>query len=131
MRDEPDIPDITEEPRDEIARLEVRVEELAENLERCRKLAVFSKVLVAGGAVWLIAGLLGFMSFGPTPAIASIAAILGGIVLNGSNSSTMQQIQASIDTAEARRRELIGSIELRTVESLAGPGLEQRVHRLH
>lgn len=117
MRDEPDILEIMEEPRDEIARLEVRVEELAENLERCRKLAVFSKVLVAGGAAWLVAGLLGFMSFGPTPGIASIAAVLGGIVLNGSNSSTMQQIQASIDTAEARRRELIGSIELRTVNA--------------
>jgi hypothetical protein len=108
--------DIAEEPRDEIARLEVRIEELADGLERCRKIGLFSKVLLAGGAGWLIAGMIGLVYFGPATLGSSITAILGGIVLNGSNRSSMQQIQSAIETAEDRRIALIGAIDLRTVD---------------
>ena len=101
-----------------IARLESRIEELADGLERCRKLNLFSKVLMAGGAIWLGSGLFGLVYLG-SATLGAIAAILGGIVLNGSNRSTMQQIQASIEAAEAQRIELIGAINLRTVEATA------------
>lgn len=101
-----------------IARLESRIEQLSDELERCRKIGQFSKVVMAGGAIWLAAGLFGFVYLGAAT-LGAIAAILGGIVLNGSNRSTMQQLQARIDDAERERRELISSIELRTVE--AGP----------
>lgn len=99
-----------------IARLETRLEQLADELERCRKINLFSKVVMAGGAIWLGAGLFGFTYLGAAT-LGAIAAILGGIVLNGSNRSTMQQLQAAIDAAESQRTELIGSIELRTVEA--------------
>ena len=101
---------------EQIARLESRLEQLADELERCRKIGTFSKVVMAGGAIWLGAGLFGFVYLG-SATLGAIAAILGGIVLNGSNRSTMQQLQATIDATESQRTELIGTIELRTVET--------------
>jgi hypothetical protein len=104
---------------EQIERLESRLEQLADELERCRKINLFSKIVMAGGAVWLGAGLFGFVYLGAAT-LGAIAAILGGIVLNGSNRSTMQQLQAAIDAAESERTALIGSIELRTVEADQG-----------
>jgi hypothetical protein len=101
---------------EQIARRESQLEQLADELERCRKISVFSKLVMAGGAIWLGAGLFGFVYLG-SATLGAIAAILGGIVLNGSNRSTMQQLQATIDATESQRTELIGTIELRTVET--------------
>ena len=108
------------EPREEIARLETRIEQLAEDIERCRKIALFSKVLLASGALWLVAELFGILRLGAPGAIGSLTAILGGIVLTGSNGSTMRQAETALHTAEARRAELIGAIELRTVSGSVG-----------
>jgi hypothetical protein len=99
-----------------IARLETRIEQLADQLERCRKIGLVSKIVMAGGAIWLASGMFGFVYLG-SATLGAIAAILGGIVLNGSNRSTMQQLQAAIDAAERERTELIASIELRTVQA--------------
>ena len=104
---------------EQIARLESRLEQLADELERCRKINMFSKVVMAGGAIWLGAGLFGFTYLGAAT-LGAIAAILGGIVLNGSNRSTMQQLQAAINAAESERSELIGTIDLQTVEADGG-----------
>jgi hypothetical protein len=123
--------DIGEEPRDEIARLEARLEELADGLERCRKIGLFSKVLLAGGAVWLIAGMTGIVYFGPAVLGSSITAILGGIVLNGSNRSSMRQIQSAIETAENRRTALIGAIDFLTVDDRQEPENAAPSRRLH
>jgi hypothetical protein len=41
--------------------------------------------------------------------------MLGGIVSLGSNVSTLRQTMAAIGAADARRTELIGSIDLRVV----------------
>ena len=113
-----------------IARLETRLEQLADELERCRKINLFSKVVMAGGAIWLGAGLFGFTYLGAAT-LGAIAAILGGIVLNGSNRSTRPQIQASIAAAEARRVEQIGAINLRTVEAAADTMPPGSVRWLH
>ena len=51
-----------------------------------------------------------------TTAIAAIAALIGGIVLFGSNNSTLQQARAALRAAEAERAMLIGRIELRVVD---------------
>ncbi len=120
-----------EEPHEEIARLESRIEVLAEHLERCGKLAVFAKVLLAGGALWLAAGIFGIVGLAAPSAMGSITAILAGFILGGSNRSTMQQYQAQLDAAEARRTGLIDGADLRTVSAQA-PGFgEQPVRRLH
>ena len=59
--------------------------------------------------------LLGLLTAGESAALGSIALILGGIVSLGSNVSTLRQTEAAIAAAEARRSELIGGIDLRTV----------------
>jgi hypothetical protein len=55
------------------------------------------------------------MRFDPEAMIAAIAAIIGGIVVSGSNSSTSMQTMAAIKTAEMQRAKLIDMIDLRTV----------------
>ena len=122
---------IAEEPREEIARLEARIEQLAEDIERCRKIALFSKILTAGGAFWLVAELVGIMRLGAPGAIGSITAILGGIVLNGSNGSSMRHAETALNAAEARRAELIGGIELRTVNADLETGAQSPSRLLH
>jgi hypothetical protein len=104
-----------DDPTDEISEIEARIEALAEVAERCRKFIMASKAAIAGGAVLLLVALLGLFGAGQSAALGSIAMILGGIVSLGSNVSTLQQTEAAIGKAEARRSELIGGIELRLV----------------
>ena len=117
-------------PHEEIARLEQRLEDLADDVERCRKLAILAKVMVAGGVAWLIAGMTGLVGSGATALMVSIASILSGLILGGSNRSTMEHLQAEIGRAEERRNDLIGVIDLRTVRArTAAP--ESPVRWLH
>jgi hypothetical protein len=104
-------------PHEEIARLEQRLEELAEDIERCRKLSILAKVMVAGGVAWLIAGIAGLVGSGAIALMVSIASTLSGLILGGSNRSTMEHLQADIGRTEERRNNLIGVIDLRTVRT--------------
>ena len=71
---------------DQIARLEVDIEQLAETLERCRKAMLVAKVAIGAGAIWILAYAIGVVMFGPPTMIGAIAAVIGGVVLYGSNS---------------------------------------------
>ncbi len=104
-----------DDPTDEITQIEARLEALAESAERCRKIIMVSKAAIAAGGILLLVMLLGLFGSGPAAALGSIAAILGGIVSLGSNTSTLQQTMAAISAAEAHRSELIGRIDLRLV----------------
>jgi hypothetical protein len=118
MRDEGQIPDMMDQdddPTDEISQLEARLEALAEKAEQCRKIIMVSKAAIAAGALLLLVMMLGLFGSGATVALGSIAAVLGGIVSLGSNTSTLQQTTAAINAAEAHRSELIGRIDLRLV----------------
>jgi sugar (pentulose or hexulose) kinase len=111
-----DPPMADEEPREQIARLEAQIEELADRAERCRKISVFAKVVIAsGGALWL-AIMVGALGYNPTAAISATAAVLGGIVLMGANASTFRQTMTDMRAAEAMRVDLIGRIELLPVD---------------
>jgi hypothetical protein len=103
------------DPRQTIATIEARLEYLAEVAERCRKIILFSKVAIAGGAVLLLAILLGLLAGNAVVALGSLAAVLGGIVSLGSNISTLQQTTDAIGAAERQRSDLIGQMELRVV----------------
>jgi hypothetical protein len=103
------------DPSQQVARLEARIEELAELLDRCRKVRLASKVAIAIGGALLVAIILGLIKFDPVALIASIAMVLGGIVLFGSNSSTSEQACAALKKAEAERADLIGQLELQVV----------------
>jgi hypothetical protein len=102
-------------PTDEISALEMRIEELAEIAERCRKFILASKVAIAGGVALLLVAVLGPFGSGQVAALGSIALVLGGIVSLGANVSTLHQTDAAIGAAEVLRSQLISRIDLRVV----------------
>jgi hypothetical protein len=81
---------------DQIARLEADIEQLAETLDGCRKAMLLSKVAIAAGGIWIAAYLLGVVGFEPATIVAALAAIIGGVVVFGSNSSTSKQTTAAM-----------------------------------
>jgi hypothetical protein len=104
-----------DDPHDQIARLETQIEALAATVEGCRKIMLVSKVAIAGGALLIVAMIFGLVR----PELASLcgatAALLGGIVLLGSNRSTSDQALAKMRKAEAARTALIDRLELQPV----------------
>ena len=104
----------------QIARIESDIEHLAKTLEGCRKAMLLSKVAIAAGGIWIFAYLLGAIRFDSTAMTAAIAAVIGGVVVFGSNSSTSKQTTAAVKAAEIHRAELIDMINFRTVGESGG-----------
>ena len=111
---EPVAPDDSS-PHSEIARLEEHIEQLSIRLEGCRKYAAAALTSIGLGAVLLVAGFAGVMQLDAVTVMAAGAAVLGGIVLSGSNRSTTREVEAELAEAEAARAALIGQIDLRVV----------------
>jgi len=107
---------MAEDFREDIARIEARIEELAEAIERCRKLSLAARIAIGAGAGWLALMVLGIASLEPLMLVAAMAAVIGGVVLLGSNSTTWTQTESALQASEALRLQLIGRIELRVVE---------------
>lgn len=105
-----------DDPHDEIERLEAQIDDLSARLESCRKFILVARIAVAAGAVLLAAVVLGVFSFDPRLLLAAITALLGGIVVWGSNHSTADEAAQELAAAEAERASLIGSIALRVVK---------------
>ena len=59
--------------------------------------------------------IIGAVGFDPTVLIGAIAAVVGGIVVFGSNTSTLKQTSTAMKAAEAHRTELISRMDLRVV----------------
>lgn len=104
--------------RDEIVRIEDRIEQLTEKIESCRKLILASRIAVAGGALVLAAMLFGVIRFDPAVMAAAVAALLGGIVVWGSNRSTAQEATDELTSNEAYRSALIQKMKLTDVTPL-------------
>ena len=100
----------------DIERLEARIETLQDAIARCRKIALAAKIAIAAGALWLVVTLVGLAPFVPTLLFASLAAVIGGVVLLGSNSTTWKQTEAALAASEALRRDLIEQLELRVID---------------
>ena len=100
---------------DDIDGIEARIEVLTAALEHCRKISLLAKIVVAAGVAWFALVLLWIVSFSAAAFVAALAAVLGGLVLLGSNATTWHQTEAALHTAEAERAQLIGSIDLRVV----------------
>jgi hypothetical protein len=101
--------------RDQVTQLEARIEALTESIERCRKIALGAKFSVAAGAIWFALVLFWVLPFDATAFVAALTAVLGGVVLLGSNETTRAQTESALHTAETTRTDLIGSIDLRVV----------------
>ena len=102
--------------RGRILHVEARLEDLTHVVERCRKIILISKAAVAAGGILILAIVIGAVRFDPTAMVGAIAAVIGGTVVFGSNTSTLEQITAEIKAAELHRSELIGWLHLRMVE---------------
>jgi hypothetical protein len=105
-----------DEPREQISKLEVQIEELSDALEWCRKMGLASKVAMGLGGILMAATTLRVITFDPMVMIAGLAALLGGVVVFGSNTSTANQLSESMRSAEAQRAALIGQLDIRLVE---------------
>ncbi len=101
---------------EDIARIEERIADLQEQVARCAKLSLAAKIAIGAGAAWLALTVLWLVPFVPLLLIAALAAVIGGIVLLGSNATTWSQIEAALRASEAMRAEWIGQLELRVVE---------------
>jgi hypothetical protein len=102
--------------RDDIARIEERIEELGEQLARCRKISLAARMAIGAGAAWLALTLLALAPFVPFMLIGAMAAVIGGVVLLGSNATTWTQTETQLRSSEAMRAEWIERLELRVVE---------------
>jgi hypothetical protein len=106
--------------REEIARLEAQIDELAARIENCRKFILAGQIAAAGGGIVLIAIAVGAIHFDPAIMALAIAAVLGGIVAAGSNRSTAKEAEHDLTAAEAEQTALIGQLELRVVHDREG-----------
>jgi hypothetical protein len=109
--------------REQIQKLENRIEQLAEAIEGCRKLVLLSKIAIAVGGIVAVAMALGLIWFDPAFMIGAITAVIGGAVLLGSNSSTWDEKAAALQAAEAERAALISEIAPRLVGNGNGRSL--------
>ena len=110
--------------RDQISRIETDIEEHAITLEGCRKAMLLSKVAIAAGIISLAAYLLGAIWLNSAAVIGAMAAVIGGVVVFGSNLTTSRQATSAMAALERHRAELIDTINLRTIgenDRLSGP----------
>ena len=103
------------DPRAEIERLEAQIEKLSARIKNCRKFILAGRIAVAIGVILLVALLLSVIRFDLQLMMLAMAALLGGIVVWGSNSSTAKEAETELAAAEANRKALIGLIDLRVV----------------
>jgi len=106
------------DPHDEIVRLEAHIEELVAKIENCRKFILASRIAMVGGGIVLAAMFLGAIRFDPAAMAAAVAALLGGIVVWGSNDSTAREAAKELAVAEADRAALIEMIDLQVIGPL-------------
>ncbi|MFI4996948.1 MAG: hypothetical protein ACHQAQ_14355 [Hyphomicrobiales bacterium] len=95
--------------------IEAQIEELGEISEGCRKWILLSKVAMGAGGAWLLGNLAGLARFDPALMVFAIAATLGGMVLAGSNASTLRRAGTAIKAAQALRAKAIDEADLSVV----------------
>jgi cell division septum initiation protein DivIVA len=102
--------------REQISQLEAQIEDHAEAIERCRKFILAAQAAIAVGAFLILGLLIRVIRFDPLVMVCGLTAVMGGIVVLGSNRSTAHQKTAAMKSADALRTELIGRINLRVIQ---------------
>ena len=97
---------------DEIERLELRIEELRDAIERSRRLRLAGRASAVAGPALLLCFALGLVGATPTRMIVALALAIGGVVLAGSSRSTTEELERALRQAEAERTAAIDALEL-------------------
>jgi HAMP domain-containing protein len=97
---------------DEIERLELRIEELREAIERSRRLRLAGQASAVIGPALLAGFALGLVAYTPTRMIVALALAIGGVVLTGSSRSSTEELERSLKQAEAERMAAIDALDL-------------------
>jgi hypothetical protein len=100
---------------EQILHIEAHIEALADVIESCRKFILISKAAMAAAGTLILAIIIGAVGFDPTVVIGALAAVIGGTVVCGSNTSTLKQTTTAMKAAEAYRADLISRMDLRVV----------------
>ena len=95
-----------------IERLELRIEEFREAIERSRRLMLAGRASAVAGLALLVCLLFGVLNFTPVRVIVAIALAIGGVVLMGSSKASTEQLERLLKVAEAERSAAIGGHEL-------------------
>ena len=97
---------------DAIDRLERRIEDFREAIERSRRLTLAGRVATVAGPFLLLAILVNVVRFTPALTIVGLALAIGGMVLAGSSRATTQELERALTEAEAERNAAIDELEL-------------------
>jgi hypothetical protein len=106
---------MTDDLPDQISQLETEIERLAGVTEACRKIILIARAAILIGVLMLAITIFGLIQFDQFITVGSIAALVGGIVVAGSNVATLRQVTAEMRTTVSRRSELIGQLEFSVV----------------
>lgn len=104
-----------------IADLEAEIERLSEAAERCRKTIVAARCLWLGGAVAFAAILLGAFGGAVEGLVAALAALVGGLSLDGSSRGTLRDLESAVRRLETERNAAIDAIGLRPAAAALPP----------
>ncbi len=100
------------QPVEQIERLEIRIEELREAIQRSRRLMMAGRACAVIGPALLGCFMLGLLNFTPIRMIAGITLAIGGVVLMGSSKSSTEQLELSLKRTEGERNAAIDALEL-------------------
>ncbi|QRM27892.1 hypothetical protein [Microvirga sp. VF16] len=100
----------------QIADLEIEINQLSDAAEQCRKSMIVARVATVVGILVFGAALLGLFRSDPIVLVISIAATLAGLGYYGSSRGSLEQITGKIRTYEARRAEMIDGMDPQTVQ---------------
>ena len=99
-------------PVEQIEKLEIRIEELREAIERSRRLMLAGQACAVVGPAMFVCFMLGLIDFTPVRMIVGIALAIGGMVLTGSSRASTEQLMLSLKRTEEERSAAIDALEL-------------------
>jgi hypothetical protein len=101
---------------DDIERLELRIEELAEAIGRSRRLRLAGQASALAGPALLACFALGLLDYTPARMVVALASAIGGMVLMGSSRASTEELERSLNEAEAQRIAAIDALDLVPVD---------------